>query len=90
MENHLTPLEIMILIHYSAIYDDFKSIEAPAQRKAIEKFIRLELIKENMQIKENDPKYVGNTEALEPYIKKLCSIPLPKMEWVVPENFNSK
>ena len=86
MENHSTPLEVMMLIHYSAIHDDFKPLEAPAQRDAIKKFIELGLIEENAQIRENDPKYIGNLEALEPYVKKLCSIPLPKMEWVVPEN----
>ena len=87
MENdHLSPLEVMMLIHYYAIHNDFQFIEAPAQRHAIEKFLRLGLIEENIQIRDDDPKYVGNTEALEPYIKKLCSIPLPKMEWVVSES----
>ncbi len=72
----MTPLEIDILIHYYACADDFRDLDAPAIREAIDKFVGegiLLIIKDDPDNYPSNQRYMGNQDALEPYIKKICS-----------------
>ena len=80
----MTPLMIEILIHYYCRVDDFRDLDAPAVKDAIDYFLDNGLIKINTNTKYYGV-YTGNQDALKVYIEALCNVPLPELKWVIPE-----
>ena len=82
----MTPLEIEILLHYYYSRDyDYTNLCSPAVREACERFVELGLLEEiNSCSTPLKNKYIGNIDALEPYVKALCSVKLPVQTWVIP------
>ena len=80
-----TPLELEILLHYYITNSDYRELNAPAIKEAIEKFVKLGLLIDNRNNK-NDfchQQFRSNDEALSIYVETLLNVPLPKMKWTI-------
>ena len=83
----MSPLELMVLLHYRGHTDDFRGgdFSAPAVRDAIERFrddYKLLEPTESMDVY-HDPHY-RLTARGHAFVKALCSTPLPVQVWVMP------
>lgn len=75
-----TPLEVEILLHYQCCGSDFRNLDAPAVKSAIEDFVTMGLLH---KCQFGDRKYMANDEALSKYVEAICAVPLPKQKWVI-------
>ncbi len=76
-------LEVEILLHYYCGSRDYRDLDAPAIKSAIDKFI-----KNGIMGKYPEPdtaKYYVDREIVKPYIDAVTSIPLPEKTYVIPE-----
>lgn len=80
-EQIVTPGELQILIHYWCVPGDYNNLDSTFGKKAIKRFIDAGLIVENKPNK--GQRYSQNHEAMEVYIKAVCSVPLPVQKWTI-------
>lgn len=76
-----TELELMMLIHYYCIGEDFRGLEYPSQRRAIERFKDEELIALEAP---GCRRTYRLTEKGKVFVKALMAVPFPVCEWRVP------
>ena len=76
----LSPLEVEILLHYQTCASDFRDLDAPAIKSAIQDFVQMGLLYKSTF---GHKKYIANDEALSKYVEAICSVPLPKRKWVI-------
>ncbi len=76
----MTPLEVEILLHYYYSPHDYENLDAPAIKEAMEKFCKAGILTEWIN---RTPRFYKNDEALELYIKAICSVPLPTRKWII-------
>jgi hypothetical protein len=79
----MTPLEIQIAINYVVTTGDFRDgdFSAPAVRESIDWFVEIGFLRFPTPDDHAISIYVA-TDMCRTYVKKLCSIPLPKQKWV--------
>jgi len=82
----MTPLAIEICIHYYCSFSDFERLGAPVVDEIIK-----DLLERNILLPGDgsNQRYLGNREALQPYINAICSVHLPNMEWVAESGHTS-
>ncbi len=73
----MTPLEITILLHCYARADGIPNREAPAVKKAIERFFSNDLIEQELT-----ECGLCCTEKGKAHVLQLCNLPLPTSQWV--------
>jgi len=78
----LTPLHLMLLLHYHTTPEPWPQATAPAVRVYTEHLLRLELI-------QRDPKEIRHesydiTQRGIAFVESLCTAPLPVERWVIP------
>ena len=80
----MTPLLIEMILHYHTTPGDYRDgdFSAPAVRAAID-WMRDEV--QLIEHKPGKPGYVA-TDRLHAYVEKLCTIDLPVLKWVYPED----
>jgi hypothetical protein len=77
----VTPLQIEILMHYACRACDYRDgdFSAPSVREAIDSFRDQGLLRDSGMQRMYEP-----AEGVQIYIKALCAIPAPVMQWVIP------
>ena len=75
-------LEVEILLHYYACAADYRDLDAPAIKEAIDNFCKRGIL---IEFNNRTPKYEIDRDAIKPYIDYVTSIPLPQKTYVIPE-----
>lgn len=77
----MSPLQIEIMLHYQVCGDDYREgdFDAPAVRDAIEGFKQQEMLRE-AHYKNRCYEITAKGHA---YVKALCAVPEPHIQWVV-------
>lgn len=82
-QQKLTPLEVEILLWYHHSPEDHKNIGSIPGQMAASKFCQAGIL---VEYNNRQPKYEPVRPALDLYVNAICSIPLPKQIWILPEN----
>jgi hypothetical protein len=79
----MSPLEVQIMLHYRCISEDFRDLDAPAIREAIDNFIDENMLTEGSQWP--NCRY-SITEKGRAYVEMVCALKVPVaiVEWRQP------
>ncbi len=78
----MTPLKVEILLHYYSSPNDFRDLDAPAIKEAIDEFVGLGIMN-YLPMNEYKRKIGIEQDALDAYVTAILSVPLPKQKWIV-------
>lgn len=79
----MTPLMVQIGIHYVAMADDFRDLDAPAIKDAIEAFRSAGLLRPTSAGAAFQRLYQP-TDGLRIWVDAICSVPWPEQKWSMP------
>lgn len=76
----MTILKVEILLHYACSCNDFRDLDAPAIKEAIDEFCELGIL---YKVDKYQQRKIGcNQDALDAYVNEVLRVPLPKQVWV--------
>jgi hypothetical protein len=81
----MTPLMIQIGLHYHAMTNDFRDLDAPAIRDGIAAFVSAGLLRLSRPDDQFGRAYQP-TDGLRVWVEALCAVPWPERVWRMPES----
>ena len=79
----LSPLEVEVLLHYWYSAEDHPMLHGPLRLAFCERMVEAGIFSRG----KDGVRYVGNSDALKPYIEAILSVPLPVRAWIIPSDF---
>lgn len=85
----MSPLEIIVLLHYHGCIEDIADMDAPAVQTALQRFVDLGLLIRSSDLRggaplSGDPLFRAGP-GVDVYVSALQAVPLPVQQWVIPQ-----